>query len=448
MAGHRYWRVNCTTSGASGLVACSEIEMRTVPGGVDQCTGGTASASSTFAGFTAAGAFDDSLATSTANMWASTTLPAQIEYDFGAGVTPAITEFTWIQRTDTAVAQSVTSGTLDFSDNGSSWTTLFSFVFPTVGAAGQAMTAPNAGVPNITGWDPNKSTVTWAVDESVDYTWVYGYGSGSSVATRKATTPKFYFEIDPALIAGNTAVGLANGSWAGTAGLLGTTANSVGYRLGTGAVNINSVTVATIQTCAQGTVIGIAGDLLAGLFWITTNGTTWNNAVIGSQNPVGNVGGISLATFSGSIFFPAVSDDTAFTMFQGAFKASAFTYTPPTGYSGVDVVNNLMVNAAVGLSSTYPTSNGRQTNGAPYGGQFSPAGNITHVSGFVQESAVAVAGKTVRAYDSVTAEFLGFATSAGDGSWSIPALGRVLIDASARDDPVFDGIIHVRVVPV
>lgn len=294
-------------------------------------------------------------------------------------------------------------------------------------------------------------------------------GIGTVASNRVVTAVKSYFEAGPSTLTGNVAVGLVNRSYNMAGGhILGTDANGVGYKQ-SGAVVINGATVATIQTYAAAAKIGVAFDCQALLIWFTTNGTTWNNDVIANQNPVGNVGGISLSTMTLAGLFAAISGDTTGAVWNAVFSAGSFNYTPPTGYSSLDASPVFAVNVTVPKAASYSTigpvayagftpsiaarglmglSNGRQLNSAPRGGQFSPAGAIQHVSGLVEESGSVVAGKTVRAYDSVTGEFLGFATSAGDGSWSIPALGRVLIDASARDDPNFDGIIHVRITPV
>jgi hypothetical protein len=82
------WRLYVNRNGAASLltdVVIGEIEMRATPGGADQCTGGTATASSTNTTLVASNAFADDGGTT---IWGSAaTHPVWIEYDFGTSVT-------------------------------------------------------------------------------------------------------------------------------------------------------------------------------------------------------------------------------------------------------------------------------------------------------------------------------------------------------------------------
>jgi hypothetical protein len=82
------WRLNITAvwGGGASQTSISEIEMRSSPGGADQCNGGTATAS--LGAGTASVAFDNVYAVGS-NRWASgsTTRPVQIEYQFPSNVT-------------------------------------------------------------------------------------------------------------------------------------------------------------------------------------------------------------------------------------------------------------------------------------------------------------------------------------------------------------------------
>jgi hypothetical protein len=87
----RYWRIYVTAVGSGDDTAIAELEMFTVSGGADQCTGGTASALFTEGANAASQAFDDSAGTAWLSglAWA---VPQWLEYDFGSGVTKDIVE--------------------------------------------------------------------------------------------------------------------------------------------------------------------------------------------------------------------------------------------------------------------------------------------------------------------------------------------------------------------
>jgi hypothetical protein len=117
MAAHLYWRLNITeNNGEPAFLAISEVEMRATVGGADQCSGGTATAS-TSGGGAAANAFDNSASTrwSTDNL----VLTGWLRYQFAAPVD--IVEYT-IQAHPIAPDRSPKNWTLEYSDNGSSWT--------------------------------------------------------------------------------------------------------------------------------------------------------------------------------------------------------------------------------------------------------------------------------------------------------------------------------------
>lgn len=117
MATHAYWRVNISASWFGVNIAIAEIEMRATRGGADQCAGGTVIKSVEQVSFAAVNAFDNNTATAWA---ANNTIPAWIGYHFAAAVdvleiaiTADATFFTIAPR----------DFTVDFSDDGISWTT-------------------------------------------------------------------------------------------------------------------------------------------------------------------------------------------------------------------------------------------------------------------------------------------------------------------------------------
>jgi len=129
MATHRYWRLRATAdcgNGNENYCAIGTLQLRTSIGGSDVASGGTPSADSTLGGFPASNAFDGNNSTS----WISGSgaYPHWIKYDFGAGNEKDIVECAVAGRLDSSSTwgyQSPRDFTLDYSDDDSAWTTLF-----------------------------------------------------------------------------------------------------------------------------------------------------------------------------------------------------------------------------------------------------------------------------------------------------------------------------------
>lgn len=123
MAAHRYWRIYVTASnGTTWHQAGSEMQMATILGGANVCTGGTAISSGDESSFPASNLFDGS--TTNFHQWLGSTLPKWVGYDFGAGNAKDIVELRmrshadWIDRMPSAFQ-------FQYSDDGSTWTTLW-----------------------------------------------------------------------------------------------------------------------------------------------------------------------------------------------------------------------------------------------------------------------------------------------------------------------------------
>jgi hypothetical protein len=113
---HLHWRINIfANAGDASLLAISEIEMRATAGGADQCTGGTATASSATSGFEAPNAFDNSATT----RWSTAAGPNWIAYQFPSAVDVA--EYT-IQAHETLPSRSPRDWQFEYSDDGVTWT--------------------------------------------------------------------------------------------------------------------------------------------------------------------------------------------------------------------------------------------------------------------------------------------------------------------------------------
>lgn len=129
MAAHRYWRLHCTRNGGNLYVALTELTLATSIGGASVATGGTASSYSNYSGWTPDLAFNGSTAEPG---WHSgtgdfPTTPQWLQYDFGAGNDVDIVEFGITSRSNAsdAATQTPQDFLLQYSDNGSDFTTLF-----------------------------------------------------------------------------------------------------------------------------------------------------------------------------------------------------------------------------------------------------------------------------------------------------------------------------------
>lgn len=109
---HRYWRVY-VTAGESSYVGFAEVQL--LKAGVNQATGGTASASSSYTGLPPSNAFDGSTSTEWAN---NSGFPAWLAYDFG---TPKSVDSVKLQARS-FTGQGPKTFKIQYSDDNSAWT--------------------------------------------------------------------------------------------------------------------------------------------------------------------------------------------------------------------------------------------------------------------------------------------------------------------------------------
>lgn len=129
---HPYWRLLLhTTDGSTTRFGIQEIEFKQTKTGADLATGGTPAASSTGEG-SAAGAFDDVIA----GAWFSTTATdgEWISYQF---TTPAEVRYLTLKGSQDYPNQSPASFSVQYSDDGTAWTTAWEVTGQTGWAAGQ-----------------------------------------------------------------------------------------------------------------------------------------------------------------------------------------------------------------------------------------------------------------------------------------------------------------------
>lgn len=113
-----YWRVSISAIKAGNYAAIGEIEMRATIGGSDQCSGGTASAISTIT--SASAAFDNDPVTTWASNWGSAWW---IQYQFPSAVSVAELSIQSENGAQTTGNGTPKDFTLQYSSDGSSWTT-------------------------------------------------------------------------------------------------------------------------------------------------------------------------------------------------------------------------------------------------------------------------------------------------------------------------------------
>jgi hypothetical protein len=128
MSAHRYWRIKATTTNGTepNIVAVAEVEMYTSATGADVCTGGTALSDSNGYGTAASGAFNNTYGDTSLWICNNTGTAAYIGYDFGSGNDKDIVQVGIWPRPSTWYYQAPQGFDIQYSDDGSSWTTSYS----------------------------------------------------------------------------------------------------------------------------------------------------------------------------------------------------------------------------------------------------------------------------------------------------------------------------------
>lgn len=118
MAAHVYWRLNVTANNGSANLSIAEVGMFTANAASTSTSGGTPSASTTNGTQTASLAFDGS----TSTYWQATTNTGTLQYQFASAVD--IASYQVSARGDASnPTQAPKTWTLQYSDDGSTWTT-------------------------------------------------------------------------------------------------------------------------------------------------------------------------------------------------------------------------------------------------------------------------------------------------------------------------------------
>ena len=144
--GHRYWRV-LLEANAGGNGGAANLAMHTTVGGANICVSGNPISDSAWSSaYVPYYAFDNTITTE----WVSSASPptSWIGFDFGEGQAPNIVEIVYTTRDNSSYTQGPTTGYIQYSDNGTTWTTSWTFTTSWT-SAGQAQTFANpaAGAP-------------------------------------------------------------------------------------------------------------------------------------------------------------------------------------------------------------------------------------------------------------------------------------------------------------
>jgi len=123
---HRYWRINITaTDTGATATSLAELEFRATVGGATLCTGGTASASSTFdASHTAIEGFDGNGNTTWSSV--SSGLPAWLRYVLPSASSVNQVAIRARNEGGSTFGQTPKDFSIQSSDDGTTWTTEWS----------------------------------------------------------------------------------------------------------------------------------------------------------------------------------------------------------------------------------------------------------------------------------------------------------------------------------
>lgn len=101
--------------------------------------------------------------------------------------------------------------------------------------------------------------------------------------------------------------------------------------------NNSTTTGIDIGTVTTSNTYMFAVDLDNDKLWVWNPATSqWNGAVIGSQNPATNTGGVSLSSRAGATMYPAIAVENPGSIVTANFGASTFVNSTPTGFSTWD----------------------------------------------------------------------------------------------------------------
>lgn len=166
----------------------------------------------------------------------------------------------------------------------------------------------------------------------------YGPGAG-----------KYYFEATLVEFSGSfIGIGLGDSS-AAVSNFFGADQHGVFY-VNNGTVYRGGSLVTTIQTTAEGQVVGVAFDVDAKLVWFRTAGGNWNNS--GTANPATGVGGIAFGSLMSGAIYPGAGVQTSPNDRVTVNFGPTFANTPPSGYGIVGESGSPTISGGSGITET------------------------------------------------------------------------------------------------
>lgn len=346
MAAHRFWRIAIRHTVSVDFRSMSDIEFRTVPGTSLRFSGGTASASSAYAGGEngpAASATDTALASNGFPTWWATAPGALStndwwQYDYGAGNAVDVAEIAITARGDSSADQTADLFDIQNSDDGASWVTVVRRK-ASPWSVGQTQVFSAVASPTVWNVADSGAGILLGVDQlTASEDGVVNSGAWRSVrSTSSKAAGKFYFEATINALTTGMMVGLANAA-ATLASFVGGDANGIGWQPGFHAIWNNSSQIADNGTTTVGQTIGIAADIVAGKRWFYNPSTgLWNNAALSAENPATGAGGLVAIVLTGELFagysvVNSSSQDSA----TANFGAAAFVHPLPSGFTAWD----------------------------------------------------------------------------------------------------------------
>jgi hypothetical protein len=188
------------------------------------------------------------------------------------------------------------------------------------------------GVVTYATWNPSDKGSNVTLSNGNLTTSIQANGQEIVASTVTTTSGKWYWEIhfDSTPVGGSTPFfGIATVAVGGITGALGSTLTTWAYRGDTGNKFNNNNANAYGSTLAAGDTVGIALDASGGKVWFAKNGT-WQ----ASGDP--SAGTNAAYTGLSGTFRAGISGDGSFNnpiVATANFGASAFAFTPPTGFN-------------------------------------------------------------------------------------------------------------------
>ena len=340
MAAHRYWRINMTLV-SSNAFAFSEIQFRTAAGTSLGFSGGTASAADTFG--SVPGTYDASHAAdgNTSTLWSGTgtTLPQWWAYDFGttSGNWRDVVQIAITARADSQPEQAPLVFTPQWSDNGSTWTSMLQITAAAWVSLAQTQlftVTPDLPASTVyTSWNPSDKAANIIISNVYRTAKNIGGTTNSVRATTGQATGKFYWEYTIDANIGGW-VGIAISSISLTVGLgLSAPTGTATTQSTNGDIYIDGSAPGSLGAGFFSGAVCVAFDAVAKRIWFRAGAAgNWNGS--GTANPATGVGGFSTPNLGGAApAYPIAGIGSVNGQVTANFGDTAFVGAVPSGFT-------------------------------------------------------------------------------------------------------------------